>query len=196
LATEKSVRITGPNTSQTAVSFEDDVTVRIASTYPKIATIKPDGTVQVEKELRQGDPICDQVCVERFENGVILALADGCNWGEKPRKAAFLASRTFVDFVKRFQSDVPSIQDAANLYLQAFAQAHHRIVEGYEDQWWEAGTTTLIGGALVELNDTYNQWGFVCASVGDCKAYHISRRKYVIDYVVFIFTSTSLTLSS
>jgi CRP-like cAMP-binding protein len=181
LAVDKAVRLIAPKLNETANLIEDDSCVKTISTYPHLSTMLADGTVQVDKNIRQGDPICDQACLERFENGVLLALADGCNWGEKPRKAAYLAARTFIEYVKRSASEVLTVQDAGQLFLQAFVQAHHRIVEGYEDKWWECGTTTLIGGALVQLKDPYNPWGFVCASVGDCKAFLITRRKGVFD---------------
>lgn len=181
LGVDKAVRLVVPRKDESAALVEDDSCCKTISTYPHLSTMLSDGSVTVDKNVRQGDPICDQACLERFENGVLVALADGCNWGEKPRKAALLASRTFVEYVKRSASEVLTVQDAGQLFLQAFVQAHHRIVEGFEDKWWECGTTTLLGGALVQLKDPYNPWGFVCASVGDCKAFLITRRKGVFD---------------
>lgn len=43
------------------------------------------------------------------------------------------------------------------------------------EEVWECGTTTLLGGVLVPLDEGKRKddprWGFVVASVGDCKAY-------------------------
>jgi len=44
---------------------------------------------------------------------------------------------------------------------------------------WEAGTTTLLVGMLVEVEPNvqlnHANWCFVCANVGDCKAFHWSK---------------------
>ncbi len=42
--------------------------------------------LQVNKVKRVGDPICDVFGVQVFANRTLVALADGCNWGEKPKK--------------------------------------------------------------------------------------------------------------
>lgn len=60
--------------------------------------------------------------------------------------------------------------------------AHETIVADFpKEDIWDAGTSTLIGGVLVPVvNPSYGsqseakkpeKWGFVCASVGDCKAF-------------------------
>jgi hypothetical protein len=41
---------------------------------------------------------------------------------------------------------------------------------------WETGTTTLLGGVLLKLEDQPAPYIFVSASVGDCKAFHISAK--------------------
>ena len=38
---------------------------------------------------REGDPICDSYRIHTYEHGtVVFCLADGCNWGERPREAS------------------------------------------------------------------------------------------------------------
>ena len=37
--------------------------------------------------------------VIRYENGIIFALADGCNWGWKPRNAAYVASHRYASIL-------------------------------------------------------------------------------------------------
>ena len=49
--------------------------------------------LQVNKVKRVGDPICDVFGVQVFANRTLVALADGCNWGEKPKKGAGRESR-------------------------------------------------------------------------------------------------------
>jgi hypothetical protein len=40
--------------------------------------------------------------------------------------------------------------------------------------------STLLGGLLVQLEEQPGTWMFVCASVGDCKAFHYSVRNCVV----------------
>jgi hypothetical protein len=74
-----------------------------------------------------------------------------------------------ISYIVRSISDLKGV--GQNL-LQAISTAHNCIIEGKEDVW-DAGTTTLLGGVVVELKDTEDAQGykyaFVCASVGDCK---------------------------
>ncbi|KAM9997912.1 hypothetical protein ACTFIY_007566 [Dictyostelium cf. discoideum] len=199
--------------------FNNNFYARTISTYPHLPN----------HPKREGDPICDHFCVQIQASRIIAAVADGCNWGSRPAEAATRASISFVDFMsKALSSEIQTVQDAGNHILSAFNYAHNRIVEGKSDIW-EAGTTTLLGGVLVELqqseaskpepssqlgrsgvnkpviganfanltgsgivsnglsasvnnagsnvkdiNAPPSKWGFICASVGDCKAFHYS----------------------
>lgn len=184
------LRIAGPNSTETAETYGSDLCGRTVSSYPKLTRTGPDGVVVPINNDRQGDPICDQFCIERMENKVIFSVADGCNWGSQPRRAALIASRTFCDFVKHNLSQMTTINETGNMFLHAFEAAHTRIVEGFEQsKIWECGTTTLLGGAILELAPTAQfverRWGIVIASVGDCKAFLISSRfKTVTDLTV------------
>jgi len=174
LSSEVSMRLSG--TSEGVIEkIYDDVYACSLSTYPHEFVIDPKtGEMRLDKVARQGDPIADHYCIERMENRTIVAVADGCGWKEKPKRAALLASRTFVEYVKQHQNEIGTIQDAGKLFLYAFSRAHHKILEGHEEKLWEVGQTTLLGGVLFEINDELYNWGFVCCSVGDCKAYHFS----------------------
>ncbi|KAF2078050.1 hypothetical protein CYY_000688 [Polysphondylium violaceum] len=178
--------------SQHHSCYNNNFYAKTVSTYPHLPN----------HPKREGDPICDHFCVQIQSSRVIAAVADGCNWGTRPAEAATRASISFVDFMsKALSSEIQTVQDAGNHILSAFNYAHNRIVEGKSDIW-EAGTTTLLGGVLVELQqpenkETYlsrsvvapgsgasktlkdpntppSKWGFICASVGDCKAFHYS----------------------
>ncbi|KYQ92378.1 protein phosphatase 2C-related protein [Tieghemostelium lacteum] len=201
--------------------FNQNFYARTISTYPHLPG----------HPKRDGDPICDHYCVQIQSSRVIAAVADGCSWGVRPAEAATRASISFVDFMsKALSNDVQTVQDAGNHILSAFNYAHNKIIEGKTDIW-DAGTTTLIGGVLIELqqkpsatstsgtnnitdlsksvplnnlnnnnnkdltkstvnsnsgnnasgnstgkdpNTPPTKWGFICASVGDCKAFHYS----------------------
>eukprot|EP01128_Nolandella_sp_AFSM9_P005740 TRINITY_DN2840_c0_g1_i2.p1 TRINITY_DN2840_c0_g1~~TRINITY_DN2840_c0_g1_i2.p1 ORF type:complete len:1486 (+),score=356.22 TRINITY_DN2840_c0_g1_i2:268-4458(+) len=173
---EKGQRVSGPRNDESGVGIADDVYGRAISNYPHWSTIEK-GNVIIDTNLRQGDPICDQFVVERMPNQIIFAVADGCNWGWKPRNAAFAASRRFIEYVESQQSALITVPSSAKIFFQGFNQAHNKIMEGNEANWWDVGTTTMIGGAIIQQPDTDFPWAFVAAGVGDCKAFHISFEK-------------------
>lgn len=41
-----------------------------------------------DRASREGDPICDSFRIHVYENAMIWCLADGCNWGERPKQAS------------------------------------------------------------------------------------------------------------
>jgi len=141
----------------------DFCSAKTISTYPYLA----------QESKRDGDPNADRLFMSISSNRVIAAIADGCNWGTRPQLAARNAIAAFGNYLKEKQEQIRDLQDVGHFLYRAFCEAHNKIVEGKEDIW-EAGTTTLLGGLLVEFeeNDHDYKWGFVCASVGDCKAFH------------------------
>ncbi|KAK5577551.1 hypothetical protein RB653_002494 [Dictyostelium firmibasis] len=127
---------------------------------------------------RAGDPIADRYTCAVYNNRLITCLADGCNWGQKPKEAAQNASTAFIDYVISKNDEMTNVKEVGKILFNAFECAHKSIMLG-KDEFWEAGTTTLLGGVLLEINkgsDKWSpQWEFVCASVGDCKAYLLSQ---------------------
>eukprot|EP00013_Stygamoeba_regulata_P026753 CAMPEP_0177651744 /NCGR_PEP_ID=MMETSP0447-20121125/12724_1 /TAXON_ID=0 /ORGANISM="Stygamoeba regulata, Strain BSH-02190019" /LENGTH=829 /DNA_ID=CAMNT_0019154871 /DNA_START=49 /DNA_END=2534 /DNA_ORIENTATION=- len=150
--------------------YDKWVSARSVSTYP----------INKETGVRNGDPICDQYNMIVYENRSIICVADGCSWGEKPRLAAKKAATGFVTHVQKNQHLLETTGDAGPLLLQALTHAHECIIEGSEQAWWDVGTATVLGGVLLQLEpvegQVTNQFAFVCASVGDCKAYRYSAR--------------------
>jgi len=106
-------------------------------------------------------------------------VADGCNWGPKPREAAMKATEAFVDYIEARQHELTEIPESGHFILRAFSAAHEKIIEGKENVW-DAGTTTMLGGMIVELDSGQGKWALICGSVGDCKAFHYSLRKDLI----------------
>jgi hypothetical protein len=51
--------------------------------------------------LRHGDPIADCFGAVTYSNGAVLALADGVNWGNRPKLAARAAVMAFVAHVHK-----------------------------------------------------------------------------------------------
>eukprot|EP01119_Soliformovum_irregulare_P000407 TRINITY_DN10280_c0_g1_i1.p1 TRINITY_DN10280_c0_g1~~TRINITY_DN10280_c0_g1_i1.p1 ORF type:complete len:649 (+),score=163.72 TRINITY_DN10280_c0_g1_i1:75-2021(+) len=126
------------------------------------------------KKARDGDPICDRFGVQIHPNRILVTLADGCNWGKRPEDAADKAASCFLFSVDEKQSSIRSISDAGELILASIEAAHRNIFLGKDE--WEVGTTTLIGGILLETLEN-SEWMFVCGSIGDCKAFHWSKSK-------------------
>ena len=132
---------------------------------------------------RDGDPICDRFLVQLLPKRSIALVADGCNWGEKPRKAAEKASNSFADYLLEHQAEATTTHYVARLITRAFSVAHHSILEGSRDSW-DVGTTTLLGGLLVKLQEPLLEdrdgeiiacnWAYIWGSVGDCKGFHYS----------------------
>lgn len=163
------------------VYFGDYVYGRVVSNYPMKATLQPDRTIALDSVIHMGDPVCDQFCVERYASATVFALADGCNWGNKPRMAANRASRAFVNFVQENTTiaSSSSLLDShilARSFIHAFDVCQKAILSESKDAKYftDVGTTTLVGGAILEMSGKPNSWAVVCAGVGDCKIFHIA----------------------
>lgn len=104
---------------------EDHICGRSTSTYPMITVNK--GT---EKEIsyRDGDPICDRFLVQLLPLRTIAIVADGCNWGEKPRKAAERATNSFADYLLKHQAEATTTHYVARLISRAFSIAQQRFL--------------------------------------------------------------------
>eukprot|EP01113_Clastostelium_recurvatum_P027817 TRINITY_DN3367_c0_g1_i2.p1 TRINITY_DN3367_c0_g1~~TRINITY_DN3367_c0_g1_i2.p1 ORF type:complete len:497 (+),score=63.64 TRINITY_DN3367_c0_g1_i2:58-1548(+) len=139
----------------------DKICVCNTSTYPWIP----------ESNARQGDPIADRYALKVYSNGVIFALADGCNWGRLPCEAASRASESFVEFLSLQLHRMLDSFAVAPLLLSALTNAHQSIITGYN--LWESGTTTLLGGVLLQQKE--GGWICMLASIGDCKVFHWDR---------------------
>lgn len=172
--------VLGPNEGNLVEGIEDVIFAKSISIYPK----KPAKAGEPQSKERLGDPICDCFAFDVFADGqAIVAAADGCNWGTKPLEAARIACEAFHSYTREHLVDFVTIRDAGRLLVKAFCHAHVSILQaplkrGVYDIW-ETGTTTLLGGALLALDDESAQklgapWVFLCATVGDCKAFHCS----------------------
>eukprot|EP01088_Endostelium_zonatum_P009520 TRINITY_DN2276_c0_g1_i1.p1 TRINITY_DN2276_c0_g1~~TRINITY_DN2276_c0_g1_i1.p1 ORF type:complete len:661 (-),score=151.11 TRINITY_DN2276_c0_g1_i1:261-2243(-) len=123
-----------------------------------------------------GEPICDYYAVELYEKRTLLSIADGCGWGGAALSAAVKATEAYMEYLRESQKQIFDVKEAGRLILRAFQKAHIKIIEGYEDVW-EAGTTTLCGGILMELVDDLE------ADVVDSfNAMHLDHNKSGIDF--------------
>eukprot|EP01087_Luapelamoeba_hula_P001505 TRINITY_DN1120_c1_g1_i2.p1 TRINITY_DN1120_c1_g1~~TRINITY_DN1120_c1_g1_i2.p1 ORF type:complete len:300 (+),score=46.32 TRINITY_DN1120_c1_g1_i2:209-1108(+) len=155
---------------------------RSTSSYPKKPRKEGEAQPAVGNE-RMGDPICDCYGFEVLDAMLVASLADGCNWGPKPHEASRTACRSFHEHIRTHSENFTTIREAGHQLLKGFSHAHTNILKaplarGIHDIW-ETGTTTLLGGILLPLVDEdAAQWKtpyvFICASVGDCKAFRCS----------------------
>ena len=143
---------------------------RSTSTYPYMEY----------KKQREGEPVCDQYRVNLCPNNSIIAVADGCNWGRAPATAASKASKAFIDYMNKNRDLFVNTYRVARLCLEGLAAAHNSIIAGPYEEGQRIGTTTLLGGLISKVIlpgnedlpvETINDWVFVFASIGDCKAF-------------------------
>lgn len=181
------------------------VAARTCSTYPLVE----------DRSRRQGDPVCDRYRVEVARGRCVFALADGCNWGARAVAAARDAADAFVAHlcVAAGAPECPRACGAA--LLDAVCAAHNTVVAGRENVW-DAGTTTLLGGAVYPIpvsssssssseassstdsddEDSQDQgkdeegapqcYGVSLVSIGDCKAYLYSSAKHTVRELTFV----------
>uniref|UniRef100_A0A7S4P4A0 PPM-type phosphatase domain-containing protein n=1 Tax=Paramoeba aestuarina TaxID=180227 RepID=A0A7S4P4A0_9EUKA len=186
----------GPLPDESGVGSHPHFYGRTISTYP---------TNSITNQ-REGDPICDSFGFQAYPGGgAVLVVADGCNWGEKPREASERARDCFMRYMRARRHKLHSSREAGHYLLRAFNKAQEAIMCGktIED---EAGTTTLLGGIVVPVDmqrlarlkkksrekgkdapileppkrgrrakkdntPEKQRWIFMCASVGDCRAF-------------------------
>lgn len=78
--------------------------------------------------------------------------------------------------MKDNQKNIRSARDAVRMMLRAYWKAQQTIVEGATaERLFDVGTTTMLGAVVMQLETPkgYDTM-FLCVSLGDCKAYHIT----------------------
>ena len=121
---------------------------------------------------RVGDPIADVYAVVARSNHGILAIADGCNWGEKPRLAGKCAVQECMQHLSgklygREAANNHTTHEIFNYLLRSFDEAHKSIVKH------GGTTTTLTAAAVCPLlpNEDNLEWCVCIVSVGDSQGY-------------------------
>jgi len=139
--TLSSVRtIQGPGFTDGAVKIGDFAAGRTITTYPYVG----------DHSHRQGQPICDRFYVEMTRGRTLMAVADGCNWGERPLEAASKAIQGFVSHASLSLDKITNPRAAGTVLLDSLSTAHNAIIAG-KNNVWDAGTTTLLGGIIYPL---------------------------------------------
>ena len=125
-----------------------------------------------QSTYHHGDPIADVYAILARPNSCILAVADGCGWGIKPRLAARCAVHGCIEHLneKLFSSssyEKFTTQDIFHVMYRSLHTAQKRIIK-------QGGTTTtLCLAVVVELAEPKagNRWGVCVVSVGDSVCY-------------------------
>ena len=79
--------------------------------------------------MRQGDPICDRYGLNIFQNRLVCVVADGCNWGERPKTAAVKSRDRVLQYLTSVLVTIQSIREAQSHLLRAFTEAQRVICE-------------------------------------------------------------------
>lgn len=123
-----------------------------------------------------GDPVADSFGLCARENSAVLIVADGVNWGEKPRLAARCATYGCMEYVNRrlFGADdaakaITTTGEAFDLLLSSLDAAHDTILRH------DGGLTTLCIALVCPLGDS-KQFAVCIVNVGDSLAFVFSRR--------------------
>ncbi len=65
------------------------------------------------------------------------------------------ASATFLEYMKSKLSSIRTLREAGHFLLRAFSHAHTKILESPRSarDVYDSGTTTLLGGMLLQLTE-------------------------------------------
>eukprot|EP01121_Diplochlamys_sp_Union-15-3_P014403 TRINITY_DN4586_c0_g1_i1.p1 TRINITY_DN4586_c0_g1~~TRINITY_DN4586_c0_g1_i1.p1 ORF type:complete len:604 (-),score=86.68 TRINITY_DN4586_c0_g1_i1:60-1823(-) len=187
LATKELLHIEGPDIQdQEQERFTDVVAARTVSTFP----------YSTEKAKRDGDPIADCYRFLAYKNRMVAVLTDGCGSGTRPLLAAYKCATTMINEMKQSQNNQSiTLRDVVFQLLRAASKSHDAILDGRKEIW-EAGTTTLLAGVLMEVERQTtphnNEWWFTCLSVGNCKAFHVSKKNKVVTDITYGNTDSTI----
>ena len=121
-----------------------------------------------EEPLIVGSPIADVFGIQVRENSAILAVADGVNWGRKPRLAARCAVHAVMDHIssnlERIQSE-PNTHTISQLLLESVTRKAQESILNHH-----ATLTTLSAAVVCEMAKP-GEWGLFVVSVGDSPVY-------------------------
>lgn len=128
-----------------------------------------------------GDPVADAFAICARKNSCVMLIADGVNWGEKPRIAARCALYGSMNYINKtiFQEgDQPNnTQEVIDLLRYSFDEAHRCILAK------EGGVTTMCACMVVPVKNS-EHFAVCCVNVGDSYAYVISPNQGIREVTV------------
>jgi hypothetical protein len=125
--------------------------------------------------------MCDHVAARVFSSRVLMVLADGCGFGGRARAAAIAAAHAFLNFMTVMQFRTFDTENFAKALMCSVQVAHDAVLATAESAE-DAGTTTLLGAAVVELDASEpERFALMIVSVGDVKAFVWSKEGRMMD---------------
>lgn len=180
--------LSGPDGPGSAELYNGEkVACKSVTCYPLTpATIRelgsvPDGILPNDDELaHMGDPICDQFYVQSTGDSIVAVLADGCNWGAGPRKAAKTAALALGSFIKMYLGRCTNLAQFSEALILGMEYAAQKVAGGCDRI--KPATTTVAGGTVLDISPAgfREKYAWVGVSVGDCKVFHYSARTRII----------------
>ena len=175
------IRGPGESSMETQI-FETFAGAKAISNYPLVPG----------RPFREGDPICDRYLVKLYEDQILIALADGCNWGKMPKKAAKRATKRLMETIDEFHDDITNVRNAGAALLLGFSRAHEYIIGSDEELSPGSGKTTMVAGLLLQSlseeasSNKTGSWFFVFVTLGDCKFFHYSPSSRTVRDLTFL----------
>ena len=132
----------------------------------------PSGTPKTKDGARQpiivGEPVADVFGVQVRENITVMAVADGVNWGPKPRLAARCAVRAVMEHITANLSQIradPTSHTVSSVLLESVTKKAQELILEHN-----ATLTTLSAAIVCEMAEP-GEWGLFVVAVGDSPVY-------------------------
>eukprot|EP00117_Sycon_ciliatum_P040854 scpid57421/ scgid29964/ PP2C-like domain-containing protein CG9801 len=116
-----------------------------------------------EHQRSTGEPVADVFGIVSYRNGALLSVADGVNWGEKPRLAARCAIHGSLSYLEENLKKATTTQQIIACLLKSFDNAQTLIIKQ------NATLTTLVTCCVCQIAD--GRWVVCAVNVGDSFAY-------------------------
>jgi len=131
--------------------FQEQISTQTVSTYP------------LRGNTRQGDPICDRYGITVYENRIICVVADGCNWGERPRWAAEKCRNIVQEHLTNNIESINTVQESQCHLLISFLEAQRAICAEDPDCVCRTLVNTVLLKSFIARSRKYNSicWNIV-----------------------------------
>ncbi|BFU23557.1 hypothetical protein EHI8A_080450 [Entamoeba histolytica HM-1:IMSS-B] len=139
---------------QEVLGYDQSFSLSSFSTYPCF------------KNVKQGEPNCDCIGIQRFTNCTVMVVADGCGWGVTSARAAHIAVETVLSSMFNEVSKCVRLHEIANALVSSTYQAHDRIQQ-HHTKILPNSTCTILTVITVTSTQPYT----LILSVGDCEAF-------------------------
>ncbi|XP_077981017.1 uncharacterized protein LOC144436179 [Glandiceps talaboti] len=132
-------------------------------------------------KIATGDPVADVLAICARKNSCILIIADGVNWGDKPRLAARCAVHACMEYLnKKLYSNycqIDTTQDILQHMKEGFREAQNFIMR-------EEGTMTTLTATVVAQLKGSTQYAVCTLNVGDSLGFIYNKQAGVRELTV------------